>query len=255
MTERNKQIISSAYDQLFVKKDLSAIDRYFAEPYLQHNPLAPSGIEAFRSFAQAVIPDPNFEAKLYRVVADGDLVVTHSRYAGLAPVPVVAFDLFRVESGKVVEHWDGIQAEAPANPSGRTMLDGETQIRDEARTQVNRAVIEEMIEVVFVRGETENLARFIDEQTYVQHNPAVGDGLESLSTFLAEVDAKGSFGFTKLHHIVAEGDFVFTIAEGRLGGASKGFYDLWRLENGKVVEHWDVIRDTPATTASGLSIF
>jgi len=256
MTDTNKTTVSNAYQQLFVRKDLSAIDGYFAEPYLQHNPLAASGLDAFRGFAQAVIPNPKFKAERARVLADGDLVVTHSRYAGLAPVPVIAFDLFRLEGGKIVEHWDGIQAEAPANPSGHNMLDGEAEIRDEDRTDENRALINNMIETVFIRGEADKLTTFIDEQTYIQHNPAVGDGLANLKGFMADLHDKHiAFGFSKLHHIVAEGNFVFTVAEGHFGDGAKGFYDLWRVANGKVVEHWDVIQDVPAQTASGLSIF
>lgn len=52
--------------------------------------------------------------------------------------------------------------------------------------------------------------------------------------FLANLHEKGiSFGFSKVHHIVAEGNFVLTVAEGHFGDAPKAFYDLWRLANGK----------------------
>jgi predicted SnoaL-like aldol condensation-catalyzing enzyme len=256
MKQPNKTTVATAYEQLFVKKDLSAIDRYFAEPYLQHNPQAPSGLDAFRGFARAVIPNPQFDAQSFRILADGDLVVTHSRYAGLGPTPVVAFDLFRLEGGKIVEHWDGIQAEAPANPSGHTMLDGEAEIRDEEATDKNRALVTDMIESVFIRGEAGKLTTFVDASSYVQHNPAVGDGLNALQAFFTGLHDQGvSFGFSKLHHVLAEGNFVFTIAEGHFGDSAKGFYDLWRVADGKVVEHWDVIQDVPTATASGLSIF
>ena len=62
--------------------------------------------------------------ELGMAVADGDLVMVHGRYTGWGPKPMVAVDIFRVEDGKVVEHWDVLQEEVPAasTASGNAMF-------------------------------------------------------------------------------------------------------------------------------------
>ena len=55
--------------------------------------------------------------------------------------------------------------------------------------------------------------------------------------------------YTGVHMVVAEGDFVFTASEGTLGGTPTAFYDLFRVADGKIVEHWDVIAEIPADMA------
>jgi predicted SnoaL-like aldol condensation-catalyzing enzyme len=58
-----------------------------------------------------------------------------------------------------------------------------------------------------------------------------------------------------VHHVIADGNLVFTLSEGKLGGSAYAFYDLFRVEAGAIVEHWDSRRKVPASTASGLGIF
>jgi predicted SnoaL-like aldol condensation-catalyzing enzyme len=63
-------------------------------------------------------------ARLGMAVASGDLVMVHGRYTGWGPKPMIAVDIFRVENGKVVEHWDVMQEEVPAShtASGNAMF-------------------------------------------------------------------------------------------------------------------------------------
>jgi predicted SnoaL-like aldol condensation-catalyzing enzyme len=98
--------------ELFHDKDLTAVDRYWAGPYPQHNPTMQSGLEGLRG----VVPHLNgFSWVPARIAAEGDLVVTHSRVLGWAEKPVIIADIFRLEDGKIVEHWDVVQEEVPAD--------------------------------------------------------------------------------------------------------------------------------------------
>jgi predicted SnoaL-like aldol condensation-catalyzing enzyme len=87
--------------------------------------------------------------------------------------------------------------------------------------------------------------------SFVEHRASSGNGAAAFLDYVT----KDSISYTKVHHVIADGNFVFTLSEGKLGSKSYGFYDLFRLEAGAIVEHWDSRRSVPASTASGLPIF
>lgn len=245
----NKHLVISALDGLFVGKDASVIDRSFAEPYVQHNPQVPSGLEPLRGLVNALSKRPDFRYERVRALADGDLVVLHGRYTGWMPKPVVVFDLFRVKDGRIVEHWDAVAEEPPPNPSGRTMLDGVRESSQHHHTEANRAVVKGFIDTILIGGEFARMGEFFEGDTYLQHNPMVGDGVSSLGAFVHSLAEKGiTMRYGKLHRMVAEGNLVLTQSEGTFGGKPYAFYDLFRVENGKIAEHWDVMQEVPPST-------
>ncbi|MFD5804252.1 nuclear transport factor 2 family protein [Streptomyces sp. NPDC127020] len=104
--EGNVGIVLTAMRELFVDKDLTAIDRYWAEPYVQHSPRMPNGLDTLRD----VVPGlEGFSWEPQRIAAQGDLVFTHSIVHGWAPGPVAIVDIFRLDEGRIVEHWDVVQ--------------------------------------------------------------------------------------------------------------------------------------------------
>ena len=106
--EGNKRTAVDFYELAFNgKQPEEAVEKYVGSEYIQHNPQAPDGPEAFIGFVKA-FPDANVDIR--RVIAEGDLVVTHSLLKFTPDDPgTVAVDLFRLEDGKVVEHWDVLQ--------------------------------------------------------------------------------------------------------------------------------------------------
>jgi predicted SnoaL-like aldol condensation-catalyzing enzyme len=80
---------------IFQRKDLTAIDRNFAEPFVQHDPNLADGVAGMKSFAAEIARSPAAGITIFRTLVDGDLVLLHSRYEGLdnAPVPLLAMDL------------------------------------------------------------------------------------------------------------------------------------------------------------------
>lgn len=114
LATRNKNTVLTAMRELFAEKDVSAVDRYWAEPYVQHNPTMPNGLDGLRSIVPML---EGFSWTPARIVAEGDLVITHSRVLGWAPEPVIIVDIFRLQDGKIVEHWDVVQNEVEAADS------------------------------------------------------------------------------------------------------------------------------------------
>ncbi|MCX5246874.1 MULTISPECIES: nuclear transport factor 2 family protein [unclassified Streptomyces] len=122
LTAYNEKLVTAAVDQLLVKKDLSALDRYWGSEYHQHNPNIADGVEGARSGLGAYFKQfPQLTVTPKRVIAEGDLVAVHSHYVN-APGErgQAVVDLFRVRGGKIVEHWDVLQdvPEISANGNG-----------------------------------------------------------------------------------------------------------------------------------------
>ena len=128
---------------IFRKKDATAVDRYFGESFIQHDPNLADGLAGMKSFAVEVASSPTADVTIYRMLVDGDLVLLHSKYEGVGRYggSAIAFDLFRVKDGKIVEHWGGQEPEAPPNPSARTQVDGPTEVVDREKTETNRTLV------------------------------------------------------------------------------------------------------------------
>ena len=99
---------------------------------------------------------------------------------------------------------------------------------------------------VLVAGKGDRLGHYIDADNYTQHNPAVGDGVPSLVAALQAMAQAGTpMTYTQLHTVLGEGNFVLAVSEGQMLGKLVAFYDLFRVANGKIVEHWDTIESIP----------
>ncbi len=156
------------------------------------------------------------------------------------------FDVFRFEDGLAVEHWDNLQDETPPNLSGHTETDGPTQPSDRTRTEENKAFTKGFVDTVLVQADYSGLDQFFNGNEYINHSPGVADGLTGLNDALEGMAKAGlTMKYDAIHKIIGEGDFVLAMCEGSLGGQHKAFYDMFRIENGKVAEHWDVVADIP----------
>jgi predicted SnoaL-like aldol condensation-catalyzing enzyme len=231
---------------IFRKKDVTAVDRDFGESFIQHDPNLADGLAGMKSFAAEIASSPAADITIYRTLVDGDFVLLHSRYEGVRRYagPAIAFDLFRFKDGKIVEHWGGQQAETPANPSGRTEVDGPTDVRDRDKTEANRTLVRTYRETVMVALRYDRIEEFIDS-SLVQHASGISDGIARLRDRIASVAKEGGQLHISPRRFVAEGNFVLVLSEGDLRSGPTALYDLFRVEDGKIVEHWDVLTPIP----------
>jgi predicted SnoaL-like aldol condensation-catalyzing enzyme len=111
-SEGSKAIALKAIRGVFIERDARVVQELFAPDYIQHNPTIPSGRDAISALVGSLPEGFRYEPGM--VVAEGNIVMIHGRYVGWAPEPMVAVDIFRVDNGRLVEHWDVMQAEIPA---------------------------------------------------------------------------------------------------------------------------------------------
>ena len=229
---------------------LKAIETGASEPvgainpqhYTQHNLGAADGLAGFGAL-MAQLPKGSARAATHRVFEDGPFVFAHTEYDFFGPK--IGFDIFRFENGKIVEHWDNLQTTAGPNPSGRTMIDGPTKVDASANTEASKTLVHAFVEDILVNGKMDKLAGYFGER-YLQHNPHIADDLSGLGAALQAMAMQGiTMKYSRIHKVLGEGDFVLVVSEGEFAGNPSSFYDLFRVANGKIAEHWDTIETIP----------
>jgi len=207
------------------------------EKYIQHNPQTHEGSEGLAALFQR-LSKTSPRVNIVRAFEDGDFVFAHTEYDFANRN--IGFEVFRFEDGRAVEHWDNIQKRQGPNQAGRSMVDGPTEAADHELTESNRAFVQSFVETALVDGQLDRLTDYVDEGTYAEHNPRIADGVSALR-FALEVSDKGrrQIDYQRVHRVLAEGNFVLCVSEGDFGGIHSAFYDLFRVAEGKLVEHWD----------------
>jgi predicted SnoaL-like aldol condensation-catalyzing enzyme len=222
------------------RKPVSYINK---NKYIQHNLNIKDGLVGFGE-ALSLLPKGSAKVNVIRAFEDGKFVFTHTKYNFFGPK--AGFDIFKFEDGKIVEHWDNLQTIVEKTASGRSMFDGSSEIKDLEKTKMNKQLIENLFRDVFFGKNPSKITEYISTKTYKQHNPHVKDGLKGLGEALKSLsDAGMPMVYKKNHKILGEGNFVLAVSEGLFMKEHVSFYDLFRIEDGKVVEHWDTIEEIP----------
>ncbi|SMF46762.1 Predicted SnoaL-like aldol condensation-catalyzing enzyme [Alteromonadaceae bacterium Bs31] len=213
------------------------------DKYIQHNPQTHEGREGLAALFKR-LSQTSPRVNVVRIFSDGDFVFGHTEYD--FSTSRVGFEVFRFEGEYTVEHWDNIQSRRGPNPAGHSMVDGSVKVTDLPKTEENRALVTEFVDSVLIGRDMARLPRFVSA-TYLEHNPQFSDGLASLQAALAAQhdDGNSALCYVKRHRILAEGNFVLSVCEGFRHGAHTSFYDLYRVECGIIVEHWDTTESVP----------
>lgn len=233
----------------FASGDSAKAAELLAEGYIQHNLAYGTGRDAFVGSVNYLASAPvKTTVQNIRAFEDGDKVFLQTVYNFAGAGDQVAFDIFRFDAdGKIAEHWDNLTSKAAPNPSGRTQTDGTTEITDLNKTEENRELIMNFLYDVMQGNNSAKTPDYFDGDTYIQHNTGIADGLSGLGTALEALGKQGiAMVYDKVHQVLAQGNFVLAVSEGTFGGAATSYYDLWRVENGKIAEHWDVMETIAA---------
>ena len=142
-----------------------------------------------------------------------------------------------------MEHWDNLMPyDGSKNPSGHTPFDGTTEVKDLDKTAANKDLVRNFVQDVLMGQHPENLTNYFDGNNYIQHNVSIADGLDGLGAALAAMAEQGiKMEYFTIHTVLGCGNFVLAVSEGAFAGQPTSYYDLFRVENGKIAEHWDVM--------------
>ena len=229
----------------FASGDTETARELLDENYIQHNLAYGTGEDAFiGSVEYLASADVKTTVNNIRAFEDGDYVFLQTIYNFAGAGEQVAFDIFRFdEDGEIAEHWDNLTAlAAEPNPSGHTQTDGTMEITDLDKTEENRKLVEDFLYDVMQGNNLDKTPDYFDGDTYIQHNTGIADGVSGLNAALGAMAEQGiSMVYDEVHMVLAQGNFVLAVSEGTFGGEPTSYYDLWRVENDKIAEHWDVM--------------
>ncbi|MDP9165145.1 MAG: nuclear transport factor 2 family protein [Actinomycetota bacterium] len=231
--------------------------------YIQHNPLAPDGPEAMKAFGATMreqFPDAAFGVR--RAISEGDLVLLHSSGVLVPGSPGLAvFDIFRFQDGKIAEHWDVLQ-EVPAITAGgndlfSTISTPQTDAPEQRWfTAYNKKLVGAFVDQLLVRKDVAAVDTHVVTD-YHEHSPNIADGAEGLKAGLAAYFDRFPELRVTPKRIVAEGDLVGVHSHyvDTPGERGRAVIDLFRVRDGKIVEHWDGVQDVPETSANDNTMF
>ena len=243
MTINNKELICELLKGIETGDPVS-VSVVNEAKYIQHNPQTHEGSEGLAVlFKRLSRTSPKIN--IVRVFEDGDFVFAHTEYD--FSTRNIGFEIFRFEDGQAVEHWDNIQKRQGPNRSGHTMVDGAAEVRDIEMTDNNRKMIQSFVEDVLIDGQLQYLDNYINKEHYMEHNPNLADDLVGLNAILSEPTAHSvaSVKYKICHRILAEGNYVLSVCEGDVNQTPSSFFDLYRLMDGNIVEHWDTTEAIP----------
>ncbi|MEM7032440.1 MAG: nuclear transport factor 2 family protein [Chloroflexota bacterium] len=223
-----------------------AVTKYTGARYTQHSTGVRDGIEGFVAFFEPFIErNPKRDIQVIRALEDGQYVFLHV-YQSLndGESQWVTTDFFDTdENDKIIEHWDVIAPYAAQTPSGHTKIDGPTDITDLDKTEANKDLVRNLVRDVLIGENPHNIDKYISSETYIQHNAEVPDGLEHFKP-LALAENK-PLVYQEIVILVGQGNFVATLCKATWEGKPYAQVDIFRIEDGLVVEHWDNVEIVP----------
>lgn len=230
-----------------------AIEKYAGDRYTQHSTPVRDGKQGFiEFFADFRRRNPVREMEILRLFEDGQYVFLQAmQVLNDGEFRYVTADIFDTDdNGKLIEHWDMI-AEVPHHlGAGHSLVDGPTQPTDLDKTEQNKVLVRQFLKEVLVSARVDRLSDFLSTTSLIQHNPRIADGINGYANYLGrDKDQDGSVHYNEVHLVIGSGDLVAAMSQATLGEKETAVIDLFRVEDGRIVEHWDVMETiTPEAT-------
>ena len=223
----------------------SPLASFDSRKYIQHNLFIGDGLSSILAFMDSLPPERT-RAEVVRSFEDGEFSVVHANYELGVWGPMLGFEVHRWEDDRIVEHWDNLCATPSAvNSSGRSMIDGETEQAELERTEQNRFLVRRFAFEVLLRGRLDDPASFFRDDELIQHSPTYGDGVSVFRAELSRWGGERKLRYERVHRILGQGNLFLVMSDGVLKDKPTAFYDLYRLHNGFIVEHWEIFETIP----------
>jgi NADPH:quinone reductase-like Zn-dependent oxidoreductase/predicted SnoaL-like aldol condensation-catalyzing enzyme len=257
------QLALRLMQDLFQRGDTAIVDRLLRPEYIQHNPLAPDGPDALKYFVATTrqqFPDVAFEPR--RAISDGDMVLLHSRNVLVPGTPGIAvFDIFRYQDGKIAEHWDILQNVPATTANSNDMFSTLSRPQSETPgqrwfTAYNKKLVTAFVDQLLVRKDLTAIDAYVGIE-YHEHSPNIPDGVSGLKAGLGAYFEQFPRLSVTPKRVIAEGDLVAVHGHyiDTPGERGRAVIDLFRVRDGRIVEHWDASQDVPETSANDNTMF
>jgi predicted SnoaL-like aldol condensation-catalyzing enzyme len=229
--------------------NIELVKEYTGDRYTQHSTGVRDGTEGFMEFFSGFMERTNSrDIQIVRAIVDGDYAFVHVfQNIDNGTAKWITTDLFNFDANdKIVEHWDVIAAyqEPQDTVSGNDMVLGEFDLTDLDKTEANKATVRLFMTDVFQNKNYAALDQYISSEQYIQHNPNMPNGIAAVRQFLQNQQVEYNFVF----HTIGQGNYVATLSQVTLNGEALCVFDIFRLANGKIVEHWDNMEPIPPRT-------
>ncbi len=214
-----------------------AVTKYTGHRYTQHSTGVGDGTDGFLAFFEPFVErNPKREIEIVRIFEDGPWVFC-SAYQSLndGAAQWVTMDMFYTdENGLILEHWDTIAPFVESTTSGENMVGGASRVDTSADTEANKDTVLEYTKQVRQERKLDRIAYFV-KADLTQHAAPISAGRSGLQDWLSTEDA-GTYDM--LFHLMGQGDFVVTYGKRHARGKDIAVFDLYRLEDGMIAEHW-----------------
>lgn len=228
---KHKAIILDFYRRAVSQGDIAFAQEIIANDYIQHSSAIEPGkaglLNALAYMKQ--MPKPATTTRPFmRLIAEGDYVVTNMAFSWDGKQKAVV-DIFRFGNGKVAEHWDAMRHVPETTLNGNALMNGPLPNSDASLTATNKKRVQKFYEQVLINRQLEKLPDFVAENL-IQHIPEIKNGRAGLMDYLQTSPRTTE----TVYRIIGEADFVVVQSAGK----SVVFYDIFRLDDGKLVEMW-----------------
>ncbi|MDN5202699.1 hypothetical protein QQ008_15020 [Fulvivirgaceae bacterium BMA10] len=235
----NKTTIINFYSKVLGQGDTHLVDSIIKDDYIQHSPMVKTGKAGFVEFLAFLknLPKPESPTKpFFRFICENDLVAVHLSIEFMGQKKAV-MDLFRFENGMLAEHWDASEDIPEISNNKNSVVEGPINIQDPGLTNTNKSIVRTYTNEVLI-GKKSEWQKYLSEDL-IQHNPELTNGIPSLVSYYR------SFEIMNIHRVIGEGNFVATQSHGKYENSSFVVYDIYRLEEESIVEHWSVKQKIP----------
>jgi len=261
-TAEHKALVTTFYDQVLIKVNPDAIDEYVGPTYRQHNPTVADGPDDFRRLVTGLKANaPNRHNTVQRVIAQGDFVLLHTRSQNPPGPDVALTDIFRVTDGKVSEHWDTIQPAPAKTASGSDMFATLSQPPvSDSQSASSTASTERLVRSYFTSLNTNKdltaIDRYVASSLY-EHDPKLASGSAALKSAYASRFTEVPQSSASSPLFITEGELAAVRYHYQSHAADRGqaVTEIFRVQDGKIVERWTVSQPVPAQSANSNTMF
>ncbi|MGL1920725.1 MAG: nuclear transport factor 2 family protein [Hyphomicrobiales bacterium] len=241
-TDADKNLVLDYLQNVMAAKNPKIVDQYMAENIIQHGPRAADGLKGMKKYLKSQ-PGGKTPMKIepFRILKEDDLIIVETNLFN-ANRDQHYMHMFRVENNKIIEYWEG---EASIRPDKPNQFKGPNKISDLDKTQQNKLLAIDFINDVYVEENAEKAIDYV-AANFLQHDTRKNSGAQGVVDYInKQKKRKMGFRYVTMHHVIAEGNFVMILGEAKLAKAKFSVFDIYRIEDGKIAEHWNVTEKTP----------